>query len=169
MPTAFDDAIILPGPEARARAVQAVAEYNAARPTSQMAVYRNIGLFLVPGGLLFAWVAWLILTSGGGKNSPQTFLLAGMIMALIWGGPKLWAWVWEPATNLQQSARDRIMPQVFSFVENLRYCHGFTPDFISAMPAKSVLRLTRIQHDDMITGAHDGTAVFSGRMHILDA
>lgn len=156
MPTQFDDTLIMPGPEARARAVQAVAEYNAARPGSQMAVYRNIVLFLVPGGLLFAWIAWLILTSGGGKNSPQTFLLAGLIMALVWGGPKLWAWVWEPATDLQQSARDRIMPQVFGFVENLRYRHGFTPDFIAALPVKSIVRHTRIQHDDMITGTHDG-------------
>jgi Protein of unknown function (DUF3137) len=158
MPTPFDDAIIMPGPEARTRAVLAVADYNAARPASQMAVYRNIGLFLVPGGLLFAWIAWLIVTSGGGKNSPQTFLLAGMIMALVWGGPKLWAWVWEPATDLQQGARDRIMPQVFGFVENLRYRHGFTPDFMAAMPAKSIVRHTRIQHDDMITGAHGGVA-----------
>ncbi len=156
MPTPFDDSLIMPGPEAQARAVQAVAEYNSARPASQFAVYRNIGLFLVPGGLLFAWIAWLILTSGGGKNSPQTFLLAGMIMALVWGGPKLWAWVWEPATDLQQSARDQIMPQIFGFVENLRYRHGFTPDFVAAMPAKSILRFTRIEHDDMISGVHDG-------------
>ena len=120
-----------------------------------MAVYRNIGLILVPAALLFGWIAWLLLKTGS-KNSPETFILAGMFMAAMWGGPKLWAWAWEPATNLQQSARDRLMPSVFGFVENLRYRHGRTPDFIAAMPAKSILRFTRIQHDDMITGVHDG-------------
>ena len=48
------------------------------------------------------------------------------------------------------------MPQIFGFVENLRYRHGFTPDFVAAMPAKSILRFTRIEHDDMISGVHDG-------------
>jgi Protein of unknown function (DUF3137) len=158
MPNPFDDALIMPGPETRAKAEAAVADYNAYRPASQMAVYRNIGLVLVPGGLLFAWIVWLIVTSGGGKNSPQAFLLTGMILALIWGAPKLWQWAWQPATEAQQRARDRIIPQVFGFVENLRYRHGFTPDFMRAMPAKSILRFTRIQHDDMITGVHDGVA-----------
>ena len=156
MPDAFDDALIMPDASAVARAVSAVTDYNAARPASQMAVYRNIGLFLVPGGLLFAWIAWKIVTSGGGKNSPQTFLLAGMIMALVWGGPKIWAWVWEPATDLQQGTRYRLMPQIFSFVQDLRYYNGMEPDFMRDLPAKSIVRYSRIHYDDMISGAHDG-------------
>ena len=87
MPTPFDDTLIMPGPEARARAVQAVADYNAARPSSQMAVYRNIGLILVPAALLYGWIAWLLLKTGS-KNSPETFILAGMFMAAHVGRAK---------------------------------------------------------------------------------
>ncbi len=158
MSTPFDDALIMPDAAAKALAQKAVAAYNAARPASQTAVYRNIALFLVPGGLLFAWIAWLIITSGGSKNSPQTFLLAGMIMALVWGGPKLWAWVWQPATDLQQGTRNQLIPQVLSFVENLRYRHGMEPEFMRDLPAKSIVQFTRIQYDDMISGTHDGLA-----------
>jgi Protein of unknown function (DUF3137) len=155
---AFDDAKIMPDAAARARSVKAVAEYNAERPRSQMAVYRNIGLVIVPGALLYGWVAWLLLTSGGGKNSPQSFILAGMIMGLLWGGQKLWSWVWQPATDLQQAARDELIPHVFSFVENLRYRHGLEPAFMRGLPAKSIVQYSRIQYDDMITGVHDGLA-----------
>lgn len=158
MSNAFDDATIMPDAEARARAVKAVADYNAARPKSQMAVYRNIGLFLVPGALLYGWVAWLLLTSGAGKNSPQSFILAGMILSVVWGGQKLWTWVWQPATDLQQAARNQLIPQVFSFVKDLRYRHGLEPAFMRYLPAKSIVQHTRIQYDDMITGAHDGLA-----------
>ena len=158
MSDAFDDAKIMPDAAARARAVNAVTEYNAERPKSQMAVYRNIGLFLVPGALIYGWVAWLLVTSGAGKNSPQTFILAGMMLSVVWGGQKLWSWVWQPATDLQQGARDQLIPQVFSFVENLRYRHGLEPAFMRYLPAKSIVQHTRIQYAVKITGAHDGVA-----------
>jgi hypothetical protein len=155
---AFDETQIMPDAAARTRALKAVAEYNAERPSSQMSVYRNIGLFLVPGALLYGWVAWLLLTSGAGKNSPQSFILAGMLLSVVWGGHKVWAWVWQPAKDLQQQARDQLIPQVFSFVTDLRYRHGLEPAFMRGLPAKSIVQHTRIQFDDMITGAHDGLA-----------
>jgi len=62
----------------------------------------------------------------------------------------------KPATALQQSLRDRIMPLVFGFIEEMGYRHEATPVSFSRMPQEASGAFNRQRFDDVISGRYEG-------------
>jgi hypothetical protein len=62
----------------------------------------------------------------------------------------------KPATRLQQSLREKILPVIFGFIENLGYRHEATPDSYGRLPQETVGSFNRQSFDDVISGRYEG-------------
>ena len=148
--SAIDEAALMPKEAAREALGVAVTAYNAARP--EVARHMHIRILLIFGGFLVlaAIVLYGIWTSGKGD---LLGIAAGVLIVL---GGFVWKYVTGPAKRFQQGLRDRMLPLVFGFVDEVQYVHGATPRFMGTMPGKELVPRDRNQHGDMIAGRHDG-------------
>ncbi|MCX7303669.1 MAG: DUF3137 domain-containing protein [Hyphomicrobiales bacterium] len=62
----------------------------------------------------------------------------------------------KPARTLQQSLRERIMPLVFGFIEEMAYRHEATPESFARMPQEASGAFNRQNFDDVISGRYEG-------------
>ena len=62
----------------------------------------------------------------------------------------------KPATRLQQSLREKIIPVIFGFIEKVGYRHEATPDSFSRLPRETVGSFNRETFDDVISGRYEG-------------
>ncbi len=85
-------------------------------------------------------------------STPHLFLyVLGLILAI---GAYLVA-MW-PAVRAKQSFRDRLLPIVFGFIEDVRYRHGWKPDSFDRLPEDTVGSFNRQDFDDFVSGRYDG-------------
>lgn len=82
---------------------------------------------------------------------PHIILYIFAILTLIY---MHWSAV-APARKLQQSLRDRIIPVVFGFIENISYRHQETPDSFKRLPQEVLETFNRQEFDDVLSGRHD--------------
>jgi hypothetical protein len=85
-------------------------------------------------------------------SAPHIFLYVATLVAAIW----LYSVAMRPATLLRQSFRDRLLPIIFAFVQDLRYRNGVTPDSIDRLPRAAVGTHNRQEYDDVISGKYEG-------------
>jgi hypothetical protein len=85
-------------------------------------------------------------------SSPHIFLYVGALFAAFW----LYRVAMRPATELRQSFRDRMLPIIFGFVQDLRYRNGVTPDSVDRLPKAATGTFNRRTYDDVISGKYEG-------------
>ena len=93
-----------------------------------------VGLVVV----FVALIAWLFNAAADPHeqwlSTPHVFLyLGGMVAAVV-----LYFQALRPATRLQQSFRDTLLPMIFGFVRDVRYQHGARPSSFERMPRETV-------------------------------
>lgn len=147
-----DEAALMPKEGSLDALHGAVAEYNAARPKVARDMYVTVTLLLGVYLLFSVLVLYLVATQ---IEEDWTFVT---LAALIVGGTFVWKFAVAPAKRFQQTLRDRMLPLVFGFVDEVQYVHGATPRFIAGMPGKEFVQRDRAVHGDMIAGVHEGLA-----------
>jgi len=85
-------------------------------------------------------------------STPHVFLYMIGFFALFF----IHAQAVKPATVLQQSLRERIMPLVFGFIEEMGYRHEATPESFKRMPQEASGAFNRQSFDDVISGRYEG-------------
>lgn len=147
-----DETALMPRDGALAEIRTAVAAYNAQRPKvvrdMRLQVSVFVGGFLLVLGLL-AYIFW----SEGNRDALPWVGLGGML-----AGPFVWEFSVRPARRFQQDLRDRLLPAVFGFVDEVRYAHRATPGFMRSMPGDEFVRRADCVHGDMIAGVHEDLA-----------
>lgn len=146
----IDETALMPKETALEDLRAAVTTYNTVRPKVARDMY--VRIVLIFGGFL---VLSAILLYGIWTSMKGDFIgiAAGLLLFL---GGVVWKLVTAPARQFQQTLRDRMLPLVFGFVQEVRYVHGATPRFMDAMPGKEFVPRDRGVHGDMIVGTHEG-------------
>jgi hypothetical protein len=147
-----DEAALMPKEAALEDLRAAVTAYNASRGEVTRHMYLRVvlifGGFLVVAGFI-SYIAIVEIASD----------VVGIVLGLLFvAGGFVWRFAVAPAKQFQQALRDRMLPLVFGFIDEVQYVHGATPRFITAMPDKDFVRRDRSEHGDMIAGRHDGLA-----------
>lgn len=164
----LDDTSIMPNAAAIATAQTAIKLYNDEMPAARKEVYVNYATKLFPFGLAVAFLVWLfIFGMDGASPNFRSVLLTAIAIGSYFFGSMLWTHVHEPVTGLRQYTRDKLIPQMFGFVENVSYSNGREPRFMSRLPAKTVVQYTRIVYDDAVRGRYAGTDFELCEMHFF--
>ncbi len=147
-----DEAGLMPKEGALEDLRAAVTAYNGARPKVARDMHLRI-LTIFGAYLLFsAFVLYAIWT-----NAAIDFIGIAIVLLMVLGG-FVWKFVTAPARHFQQGLRDRMLPLVFGFVDEVQYMHGATPRFMGGLPGKDFVQRDRAEHGDMIAGRHEGLA-----------
>jgi len=130
--------------------------YNRLRATTAKGVRLRLWLFHGLFTLIAAFVVLLVFgATGAGLFSNATwfvllFILLGYMCAH-------WLALW-PAKKLQQSFRDRAMPRIFSFLDQIDYRQGAKPKSLEYLPKQALGTYNRQAFDDCIYGRHEDLA-----------
>ena len=137
MGLAMDVKDFMPGDEVIAGIRADLEKYEAERRKARRSVRWRVPLFL---GLLLALVVGLAYVFNGVADpneqwfsTPHVFLY---VIAFISAFFVYFAAV-KPATRLQQSFRERILPLIFGFIEKMGYKHAETPASFRAAAARN--------------------------------
>ncbi|MBP1857143.1 DUF3137 domain-containing protein [Rhizobium herbae] len=150
MATAFDEATVMPDAAALETVRQAIGEYNAARPALELAMQRRVtvvmGIYAVVAIVVFVQ---LVSRIGMGEG-------LGVVIAVLFGiGWGLFNFCMKPVRDFQQNLRDRMLPLIFGFIDDMRYSKGLVPRFMEKFPKQALLKYGLAEHDDAISGHHD--------------
>lgn len=145
----------MPGDEVIAGIRTDIEKYEAERSKAHVAVRWRVPVFM---GLLLAAVAGtaLLFNNFADPNeqwfsSPHVFLYAiGFGLSFFVYGAAM-----KPAMRLQQSLREKILPAVFGFIENIGYKHNQTPISFERLPREIVDGFNRQGFDDVISGKYE--------------
>ncbi|MGX5849756.1 hypothetical protein ACWGTO_22025 [Mesorhizobium sp. PL10] len=129
--------------------------YEAGRASAYRQVRWRVPMFL---GLLLvfvALVAWLFNKVADANeqwfSTPHVFLyIGGFFAALL-----LYFLAMRPATRLQQSFRDTLLPIIFGFIKDVRYQQGVTPNSFDRLPRSVVGAFNRQSFDDIVSGRYE--------------
>ncbi|RUX09969.1 DUF3137 domain-containing protein [Mesorhizobium sp. M2A.F.Ca.ET.037.01.1.1] len=132
-----------------------IEEYEAKRASAQRQVRWRGPVFVGLVAVFVALIAWLFNAAADPHeqwlSTPHVFLyLGGMIVAVL-----LYFQALRPATRLQQSFRDTLLPMIFGFVRDVRYQHGVRPNSFDRMPRETVAAFNRQSFDDVISGRYE--------------
>ncbi|TGT75337.1 DUF3137 domain-containing protein [bacterium M00.F.Ca.ET.159.01.1.1] len=132
-----------------------IEDYEAKRASAQRQVRWRVPVFVGLAVVFVALVAWLFNAAADPHeqwlSTPHVFLyLGGMVAAMLLYFRALW-----PATQLQQSFRDTLLPMIFGFVRDVRYQHGVRPNSFDRMPRETVGAFSRQSFDDIISGRNE--------------
>lgn len=164
----LDETSIMPNEAAIAVAQSAIKVYNDEMPAARKQVYVNYVTKLFPFGLAVAFAVWLLIFGmDGASPNFRSILLTVIGIGGYFFGSMLWTHVHEPVTGLRQYTRDKLIPQMFGFVENVSYSNGREPRFMARLPAKTVVQFTRIVYDDLVRGRYAGTDFELCEMHFF--
>ncbi|MCR6499724.1 DUF3137 domain-containing protein [Shinella sp. CPCC 101442] len=152
MDTMIDEAALMPKEDALEELRVAVAAYNAERGTVTNTLYVNMVL-MFGGYVVFACILAYIAVI-----EIDTDIVGIVLGVLFFGGTVVWRYALAPSKRFQQDLRDRMLPLVFGFIDEVQYVHGAEPRFMSAMPGKELVPRDRSEHGDTISGRHDGLA-----------
>lgn len=139
-----------PGASPAASILADLASYNANRVGAHKAVRWRVPVFVGIPALLAVAAIWFLISNRAGTA-------AGIVMvAAIFGLVFLYAWAAGPATKLQQSFRDKLIPSAFGFIDNVRYQNKGEPASFSRLPSAAVGHFNRTGFDDQIAGRFEG-------------
>lgn len=129
--------------------------YEAERAKAQAAVRWRVPLFLgillllvLGAALLFNKVAdpneqWL--------SAPHVFLyVTGFIASFF-----VYSWAVSPATKLQQAFREKALPTIFGFIQDVAYSHSRTPESFDRLPKETIGAFNRQSFDDVVSGRYE--------------
>lgn len=132
-----------------------IEDYEAKRASVQRQVRWRVPVFVGLVVVFVALIAWLFNAAADPHeqwlSTPHVFLyLGGMVAAVV-----LYFQALRPATRLQQSFRDTLLPMIFGFVRDVRYQHGARPSSFDRMPRETVAAFSRQSFDDVISGRYE--------------
>lgn len=145
----------MPGPETLARIRKEIEGYEAGRVAAVARVRWRVPLFL---GLLLvgvAAIAWMFNTVADPSeqwfSAPHVFLyVVGFVASFFVYGMAM-----KPATELQQSFRDKVLPAIFGFIADMRYARSSTPGSFDRLPRAVTGSFNRQGFDDVISGRYE--------------
>ncbi|MCV3206991.1 hypothetical protein OHD62_10085 [Mesorhizobium sp. YC-39] len=130
--------------------------YEAERASAYRQVRWRVPLFVGLVLVFVALVAWLFNKIADPNeqwfSTPHVFLyVIGFVAAIV-----LYFQAIKPASRLQQSFRDRLLPIIFGFIQEMRYQHGVTPNSFDRLPRGVVGSFNRQAFDDIVSGHYEG-------------
>ena len=129
--------------------------YEAARASAVRQVRWRVPLFVGLVLVAVVVIAWLFNKVADPNeqwfSTPHVFLYGtGFVAAIL-----LYFQAIRPATRLQQSFRDTLLPMIFGFVREVRYQHGVRPNSFDRLPRETVGAFNRQSFDDIIAGRYE--------------
>lgn len=85
-------------------------------------------------------------------STPHVFLYFGALVAAGFA----YSSAMSPASKLRQSFRERVLPIVFGFIEDIRYAKQTTPDSFDRLPKQAAGSFNRQNFDDVVSGRYEG-------------
>ncbi|MDX8536142.1 MULTISPECIES: DUF3137 domain-containing protein [Mesorhizobium] len=129
--------------------------YEAKRASTYRQVRWRVPLFVGLVLVFVALVAWLFNAAADPNeqwfSTPHVFLYVGGFGAAV----LLYFQAVRPATRLQQSFRDTVLPMIFGFVRDVRYQHGVRPNSFDRLPRETIGAFNRQSFDDIISGRYE--------------
>ncbi|HTV68989.1 MAG TPA: hypothetical protein VMF90_10665 [Rhizobiaceae bacterium] len=110
-----------------------------------------LGLFLLIVGLLAWGFNGFADPNEQWFSAPHIFLYVLSFAALFW----VYSSAISPATKLQQSFREKLLPIALSFIKDVRYNKGRTPDSFDRLPQETVGSFNRRNFDDVFSGRYE--------------
>lgn len=128
--------------------------YNSERP----GIYRRCTLtaWLLMGGYCVILGLVLYAALGSLQSSKGDRLFGAILVFGVVGGIALWRFAWKPLRDHQLGLRYGLFPNVFGFIEDVRYAAGHEPSFLSDLKRLKLVEFTKTKNDDVISGVHDG-------------
>ncbi|ESY69013.1 DUF3137 domain-containing protein [Mesorhizobium sp. M0051] len=84
-------------------------------------------------------------------STPHVFLYGtGLVASSV-----LYFQAMKPATRLQQSFRETLLPIIFGFIADMRYQHGVTPNSFDRLPREAVGAFNKQSFDDVVSGRYE--------------
>jgi hypothetical protein len=129
----------------------AIDEYNLERPGILKNCYTMATLSMA------AYVAVAAVLVIGTFNLDEKHTLVGIVGAVVvFGGIKLWEYLMRPIRDHQLTLRYRLFPEIFGFIEDVSYSHGYSPGFVDDINSMKMVRFSSTENDDVIKGTHEG-------------
>ena len=156
----------LPGEEAVAQIKADIEAYEAERRQVQRAVLWRVPVFV---GVVLVLVAAVALAfnlladpSEQWLSAPHIFLYVGGLAALFFAYSR----AVSPARRLKNSFRQKVLPAVFVFVDQLRYRNGEKPYTFDQLPKEVTASFTTQNFGDVISGTYNdfGFELFEVRL-----
>ncbi|PPJ46572.1 hypothetical protein C0075_13000 [Rhizobium sp. KAs_5_22] len=143
---------LMPGPDALARIRAEIDGYNAERPRVARQAQMRLAAYFAGWALVSAAICWPLVVGGYGRM----FGLA--CVAILFSGYFLYDRAIAARDGFRQTLRDRLLPSLFGFVDDLRYSSNGSSRFLERMPGNEFLRRTDSRHRDLLSGTHEGFA-----------
>lgn len=152
---AVETADFMPGDAVVAGIRKNIEAYEAARASVVRQVRWRVPLLV---GLVLATVvliAWLFNKVADPNeqwfSTPHVFLyVVGFAASIL-----LYFQAMKPATRLQQSFRQTLLPIIFGFIRDVRYAHGGRPNSFDRLPREAVGPFNRESFDDVVSGRYE--------------
>ncbi|SFO05208.1 Protein of unknown function [Mesorhizobium sp. NFR06] len=129
--------------------------YEAKRASAQKQVRWRVPVFVGLVVVFVALIAWLFNVAADPHeqwvSTPHVFLYLGGLFVAVF----LYFQALRPATRLQQSFRDTLLPMIFGFVRDVRYQRGVRPNSFDRLPRETVGAFNRQSFDDVISGRYE--------------
>lgn len=151
MDSLSDPNALMPDAARQEKIRAAVDAYNLERPGILKSCYTTAGLAML---VYIGFAAMLVI---GVYNIDEKHKLLGIVGGLLlFGGFKLWEFLWKPIRDHQLTLRYRLFPEIFGFIEGIAYSHGREPWFLQEINAMKMIRFSSSENDDVLSGSHDG-------------
>ncbi|RWE59386.1 hypothetical protein [Mesorhizobium sp.] len=130
--------------------------YEVERVAAYRQVRWRVPLFIGLVLLSVALVAWLFNTVADPYerwfSTPHVLLyVVGFVAAIL-----LYFQAIKPASTLQQSFRETLLPIIFGFIEDMRYQHEATPNSFDRLPRETIGTFNSKRFDDIVSGRYEG-------------
>lgn len=146
----------MPSEEALRSIRASIEAYEAERRSvrRRMAVRIPLYLLLVAAAVLVLALAFNTFADPREQwvSAPHVFLYVAGVAALA----VAYVAATGPARRLQRSFREKLLPVVFGFIENVRYRKGETPKALDRLPREMIGNFDRASYDDEIAGVWQG-------------
>ncbi|RWC24348.1 MAG: DUF3137 domain-containing protein [Mesorhizobium sp.] len=152
----METADFMPGETVIAAIRKDIEAYEAARASAVRQVRWRVPVFVGLVLVAVVLVAWLFNKVADPNeqwfSTPHVFLYAiGFAASIL-----LYFQARKPATRLQQSFRETLLPIIFGFIRDMRYQHGVTPNSFDRLPRTAVGPFNRQAFDDIVAGRYEG-------------
>ncbi len=130
--------------------------YEAERGGAHRAVMWRVPVF---DGLMVAVIAAIAYAFNGLADPNEQWLSTPHVLLYVFGLVGLFVvhgQAVKPARRLQQSLRDRIVPAIFGFIEQIGYRHEAVPVSFARLPRETLSTFNRESFDDIVEGRYEG-------------
>ncbi len=152
---AVETADFMPGEADIAGIRRDIETYEAARASAVRQVRWRVPVFVGLVLVAVVLVAWLFNKVADPNeqwfSTPHVFLYGiGLVASSL-----LYFQAMKPATRLQQSFRETLLPIIFGFIADMRYQHGGRPNSFDRLPREAVGAFNRQSFDDVVSGRYE--------------